>query len=87
MSPFVKDVLCIKTLERQIGRKLDELELEVIELGEIIFVQKRNGDWISQLVPMYRFPFDIMVREADLAIVSQTGLYQFYYGVDRGPRD
>jgi hypothetical protein len=66
MSTIVKDVLFIKTIEKAIGRKLDDLELECIEYGEPIFVQYKNGTWASYVVPTYNMPHDLMPKGVDL---------------------
>lgn len=66
MSTLVKDVLYIKTIEKAIGRKLDELDLECIEYGEPIFVQHKNGMWASYVIPTYQMPHDLMPKGVDL---------------------
>ena len=66
MSTLVKDVLYIKTIEKAIGRKLDELDLECIEYGEPIFVQHKHGGWASYVVPLYHMPHDLMRKDIDL---------------------
>ena len=82
MSPRVLDVICLKTIEKEIGRKLDEIEIEVIELGEPIFLQDRNNNWISRYVPTYRFPHDLMVQDIDLApSLTEINIFEFAFTV------
>lgn len=71
MSPKALDFLYIKTIEKQIGRRLDEIDIETIRYGEQLFAQKTNGVWASYFVPVYKFPHDLMVKDADLAASSE----------------
>lgn len=59
MSTFVFDPLYIKSIEKAIGRKLDEFEKEAVQYGEPIYLQKIDGSWSQFNVPYYKFPLDI----------------------------
>jgi hypothetical protein len=69
MSSIIKDVLTIKKIERIIGRKLDDLELEAVYLGEPIYFQKQNGQLMSFVVQLYLLPHDLMNIELDMAAI------------------
>lgn len=68
---YVKDVLYIKKIERIIGRKLDELDIEAIYHNEPIHFQKPDGQIASFDVRLYRLPEDLMNIELDTAILRQ----------------
>lgn len=89
MSEVIKDVLYIKHIERTIGRKLDEMDLEAIMYGEPIYFQKRNGELISFIVPLYRIPHDLMNKDLDLAIIEankeEANFFEYMLGrAERG---
>jgi hypothetical protein len=56
----VIDVLFIKQIEKEIGRKLDEIELDQARYGETIFVQTKRGTYFSFVVPLLEMPRDLM---------------------------
>lgn len=71
MSSIVVDVLLIKHVERLIGRKLDALDLEAVQYGEPIFVQDKQGKWMSFFVPLYRLPDDLFSDHIDIRALEQ----------------
>lgn len=77
MSTIVIDVLYVKMIERTIGRKLDELDIECIYFGEPIFVQKKNGVYMSFIVPLYRFPHDLI--PSSIAELPQETQFEGYF--------
>jgi hypothetical protein len=78
MSTLVFDCLYIKTIEKEIGYKLDEFDLDALKYGEPIFLKKYNGIWNSYLVPYYQFPYDLMPKVADFAAATQLiGIFRF----------
>ena len=73
MNDKVLDFLQIKTIERSIGRRLDDFELEAFRLNEIIFVQNTEGMWSSHLVDSYIYPYGLMSQGADLVQEKKIG--------------
>lgn len=54
--PDVLDYLYIKTIERRIGRKIHEYELEAARFGEPVFFEDQFGTWDTYKIPKYRMP-------------------------------
>lgn len=79
MSPSVLDFLYVKKIEREIGRKLDPMDVDVIRAEETLHIQKKNGVWLSYIVPTYRLPHDLMVKEADLALAELTPIFEYAF--------
>jgi hypothetical protein len=66
MHSFVFDYLYIRSMERNLKRKLTEEELEQVQFGEILFVQTPDHFWLSFVVPFYKFPQDLVSKAVDL---------------------
>jgi hypothetical protein len=75
MSTIVFDPLYIKTIEKAIGRKLDDFELEAIKFGEPIQYQNRKGEWASFHVPHYKF------ESLGPQIEAETSFFDFTFNV------
>jgi hypothetical protein len=73
MDDMVLDFLQVKTIEKSIGRKLDEFEIESFRLGQPIFVQNSQGFWFSHLVKSYIYPYGLMSLGSDLIIEKKIG--------------
>lgn len=65
MKDFVIDFLYIRTVEKQLKRRLTSDELEQVSAGEIIFVQLPDTSWFSFVVPTYIFPNDLTTQPVD----------------------
>ena len=48
---LVFDPIYIKQIEKRIGRKLDDFELDSIKYGEPVHLQAHSGEWVSFDVP------------------------------------
>jgi hypothetical protein len=57
---IIKDVLVIKQIEKQIKRKLDDLELLAIYLNEPIYFELDNGEFVTHFVPLYKIPDEML---------------------------
>jgi hypothetical protein len=56
---FVKDMLQVKALEREIGRALNPAELAKLDENESIELVSKRGRTFWATVKLYRFPQDV----------------------------
>lgn len=67
MRGFIKDMLMVKTIEREIGRSLSPDELDMADAGEPLDLKKPNGDWLTVQIKLYRMPYGLMTEEPEMA--------------------
>ncbi len=79
---FIVDVIAIKTLEKEIGRPLDAMEMEVIYSGEPLWVKDLDDEWISSMITFYKFPFDLMPDESKNEIADEVPFFDFAFNKD-----
>lgn len=73
MSVMFPDPFYIRDLEKKIGRKLTEEEMEYATHGEyIIEFNRLSGRLEFFLVPMCSFPYDLMPEHIDAAKIEMS---------------